>query len=129
MRVVTPLATHKIQTTETQMHFFVTARQVDSCKTNRLEVADRTYAFGVGALQRYLELIPGDRYHLTVTQLDIRDQLLNDILSADLHLRLAQTDMIFVELLVLVERVVVVDILYIRLQGCRHTVSAGTGLG
>ena len=123
--VLTPIAAHQIQRRKTQMRLFRAARHVHTHEPDTLPVADRTYRLHVRriAAQRYLELIPVHRHRLAVTQIHLRRLLLHDMLQTHLHHVRAQLHAVLVVFLVLVERIVLVDIFDIRVQGRGRSVT------
>ena len=95
------------------------SRQEDTRKTNRLKVADITNRLNRRTIttQRNLELIPFHRHHLFILQFHSSfHDAGNMLLSYAHHVLLAQRYMITIESLIVVQRVICIDILYIRLQ-------------
>ena len=108
------------------MCFLLEVGHEDTCKTNRLEVADISHFLHscAVAFQRNLELIPLHCSHLIVTQFD---GCLHDagyvLLSYTLQILWAQRYVIAIETLAIVQRIIVVYVLYIRVKGGRTTIS------
>ena len=101
-------------------------RHEDTRKTYGLEVTDITHFLHRCAVtfQWNLELIPLHGSHLIVAQFD--GSLHNAgyvLLPYALHILRAQRYMVTIEALAIVERIVVVNILYIRVQGRSTTIS------
>ena len=101
------------------------ARQEDTRKTYRLKVADITNRLNRRTIttQRNLELIPFHRHHLFILQFHSSfHDAGNMLLSYAHHVLLAQRYMVTIESLIVVQRVICIDILYIRLQRRRCTI-------
>ena len=95
------------------------ARQEDTRKTYRLKVANITNCLNRRTIttQRNLKLIPLHRHHLFILQFhgSFHDAG-NMLLPYTHHILLTQRYMITIESLIVVQRVICIDILYIRLQ-------------
>ena len=98
------------------MCFLFEVGHKDTRKANRLEVADITHLLHSRAiaLQWNLKLIPLHWHHFIVAQLHIRLHDAGDMLLTNAHhILLAQRDMITIEAFAIVERIVVIYILYV----------------
>ena len=122
--VVAPLAAHQVQRRQTQVGLVAEAGQVQAHEADGLEVAYRAHRLhgSTVAAKRYLKLIPRYLLRLTVAKRYFRHFLLGDMLPSHLHHVGAQDDLILEVFLVLVQRVVFVDVLYVGRQCGRRAV-------
>ena len=98
------------------MRLLLEVSHKDTRKTNRLEVTNISYFLYRCAIafQWNLKLIPLHWHHFIVAQLHIRLHDAGDMLLTNAHhILLAQRDMITIEAFAIVERIVVIYILYV----------------
>ena len=125
--VHTPVATDKVQRSETQMGLFLETGEVHTHEADGFPVADGADLLHAGAVasERNLELVPCHILGRSVTKRHFADFLLGDMLAAYLHHVGTEDDLVLVVFLVFVEGVVLVDIFYIRREGGGGTVGLG----
>ena len=119
-----PLTTHEVERSEAQHDRMLEACEEHTHEAHRGEVVDSTELLLVVA-QRYAELVPVDRFCLVVAQLVGVLALVYDVVLAHLEVFGADRHAILEELLVLVERVVLVDVLHVRRRLVRCVVALG----
>ena len=110
-----PLATHEVERTEAQHDRMLEAGEEHTHEAHGCEVVDCAELLLILA-QRDAELVPVDGLCLVVAQLVGVLALVHDVVLAHLEVFGADRHTILEELLVLVERVVLVDVLHV---GCR----------
>ena len=101
---------------EAQHHGTLEIGQEHTHETYGREVIDAAHLRAVGRhlLERYAELVPGDTVLVAIAESLGCHTLVDDIVLADTHLAGIEGHTVLVILLILIQRIVLVDVLNVR---------------